>query len=257
MFVPHHDFTFVEIDGKGAEARVVFVLAEDYEALEAMDQKPSLHAKTIALILGIDPNAITKTTPSVPKINVPYYELGKRIRHAGHNGMRAFRLSSYIHAKLDYCEVLMNKFHASNPKIKQNFHNPLREIVAKERMLICPNLRRRTFYNKLNDHLYQESLCYIQQATVSDLTKFTMPRIINALPDDYMKNYKFLTEQHDGFLAEVHKDKVIPYIYTAKQQYERDIDFSECSFSRNYKLRIPVEVSTSETNWMQMKEFRL
>lgn len=256
MFVPHHNFIFVEADGKGAEARAVFVLAEDYAALAAMDQKPSLHAKTIGLILGIDAKTITKTMPCVPKINVPYYELGKRIRHAGHNGMRAFRLSQYIHADLSYCEMLMHKFHDSNPKIKNNFHEPLREIIKNKRQLTCPNGRRRDFFAKLNDSLYQEALCYIQQATISDTTKFTMHRVARDIPG-YMDKYYFLTEQHDGVLAEVHKDHAIPYIYGFKKHYERPIDFNRCSLSRNYELVIPVEVSTSDTNWENLKEFNL
>lgn len=256
MFVPHKDHVFVECDGKGAEARAVFVLAEDYDALDAMDKKPSLHAKTIGLILGIDPATITKTHPAVPKINVPYYELGKRIRHAGHNGMRAFRLSQYIHAGLAYCEMLMNKFHSSNPKIKSNFHEPLREYVRENRYLVCPNGRRRDFFSKLTDSLYQEALCYIQQATISDTTKFTQHRVARDIPG-YMTKYKFLTEQHDGILAEVHKDHVVPYIYGFKKHYERPIDFNRCSLSRDFQLVIPVEVSTSEFNWESLKEFPL
>jgi DNA polymerase I-like protein with 3'-5' exonuclease and polymerase domains len=256
MFVPHKDFVFIECDGKGAEARVVFVLAEDFEALAAMDAKPSLHAKTIALILDLDATKITKTSPMIPKINVPAYELGKRIRHAGHNGMRAFRLSQYIHAKLGYCEMLMNKFHAVNPKIKLNFHDPLREIIRQQRFLTCPNLRRRDFFGKLGDELYQEALCYIQQATVSDLTKFTIHRIVSSL-DGYMKRYKFLNEAHDSFLSEVHKDYIVPYIYTTKHFYERPINFANCSLSRDFELRIPVEVATSSDNWMSLTEFKL
>lgn len=256
MFVPRKNFIFVECDGKGAEARAVFVLSEDYEALEMMDQKPSIHAKTIGMILNVDPNTITKTTPSVPKINVPYYELGKRIRHAGHNGMRAYRLSQYIHADLAYCEMLMNKFHSMNPKIKQNFHEPLREIIREKRHLICPNGRRRDFFAKLDDHLYQEGLCYIQQAVISDTTKFTMWRIAHDL-EGYNKHYKFLTEQHDGILAEVHKDYIVPYIHIFKKHYEREIDFNNCSLSRDFKLRIPVETSISETNWQNLQEFKI
>ncbi len=61
IFVPPKDFFFIEGDGSGAEARVVFVLAEDYENLLAMDSKPKIHAKTAAAIFGIDVNEIKKT----------------------------------------------------------------------------------------------------------------------------------------------------------------------------------------------------
>jgi DNA polymerase I-like protein with 3'-5' exonuclease and polymerase domains len=253
MFIPRRDHVFIEGDGKAAEARFVFVLAEDYEALAACDQKPALHAKTISRILNIDVNIITKTEPFVPKINVPYYELGKRIRHAGHNGMKAFRLAMYTHMDLNYCEFLMNRFHEDNPKIRSNFHNVIADIVRRTRVLKSPNGRVRTFFGKMDDHLLNEAYCQIQQGGVSDLTKFTMWRIKEELPNDYYRRYRFLTEQHDGILAEVHKDLKDRYIEVFKKHYERPIDFRNCSLSRDFELIIPAEISWSDTNWCEMK----
>jgi len=221
-----------------------------------MDQKPNLHVKTIGLILGIDPLTITKKEPKVPKLGLPYYDLGKRIRHAGHNGMRAFRLASYIHQSVSWCEMLMNKFHETNPKIQKVFHEGIRSFVRQYRSLTCPNGRRRDFFSRLDDKLYQEAISYIQQATVSDLTKFTMHRIAGALPG-YMTKYKFLTEQHDGILTEVHKDMTEQYANAFKACYERKINFNQCSLSRDFELIIPVEVSMSDTNWMDLHEIEI
>src|SRR6266850_823002 len=133
MFVPSRNCVFIEGDGNAAEARIVAVLAEDWELLESFDKLPKIHAKTIGMILGIDPNLITKTEPSVPKLGMPYYELGKRIRHAGHNGMRAGRLAQYTHMSLKECVTLMEKFHSINPKINNIFHNTVRKLVEHQR----------------------------------------------------------------------------------------------------------------------------
>lgn len=251
MFVPTRGYVFVECDGSQAEARVVAVLAEDWELLESFDKKPKIHAKTIGMILGIDPMTITSKTPTVPKLGMPYYELGKRIRHAGHNGMEAGRLCQYTHLPYKQCIDLMEKFHSLNPQIKSNFHNPIREIVGRTRELRCPNGRRRDFFARVDDKFYKEALCYIQQATVSDLTKFTMHRVVKELPG-YMRTYRFLNENHDGILAEVKKEQVMEYAAIVKKQYERPINFSKCSLSRNFDLIIPVEIASCEDNWMNI-----
>lgn len=256
MFVPPRDFLFVEGDGSGAEARAVFVLAEDYEGLAAMDLKPKIHAKTASLIFGLPAETITSKGPDIPKIGMTYYDMGKRIRHAGNYDMQAFRLSQMTHAPLSDCKIWLAKFHSVDPKIREVFHQGIYEKIKQDRVLVTPLGRRRDFFGKLNDDLYKEALSYIPQGTISDLTKFTMPRIINSL-DGYMNKYKFLTEQHDGILAAVHKDYVIPYLYAFKRCYERVIDFVGCSLSRDFKLTIPAELSVSETNWMELTEIKL
>jgi hypothetical protein len=72
-----------------------------------------------------------------------------------------------------------------------------------------------------------------------------------------MTHYRFLTEQHDGILAEVKKGYEEQYMKVFKQVDERPIDFSGCSLPRSTELTIPVELSLSEENWMRLKEVNL
>lgn len=261
MFIPHKNFVFIEGDGNGAEARAVFVLAEDYEGLAAMDQKPKIHAKTAALIFDYDVNKIVKNEngewePKIPKIGISYYDMGKRTRHAGNYKMGAFRLAQMTHLPLEQCKNLLIKFHSGNPKLQQVFHYEVMEFVKKNRYLQTPYRRRRDFFARLNESLYKEALAFIPQSLISDITKFTMHRIAADVPG-YMSRYFFLTEQHDGILAEVHKDYTVPYIMSFKKHYERKIDFRVGSLPRDFELVIPAELSMSDKNWMSLREVKI
>lgn len=256
MFVPRRGFCFVEGDGAGAEARVVFVLADDFDGLAAMDQKPKIHAKTAGAIFGIDPYTITSKEPKIPKVGMAYYDLGKRIRHAGNYKMGAFRLAQMSHLPIKFCEEALEKFHAHDPKIKSVFHAEVENFIRRFRHLETPFGRRRDFFNQFSEELLKEAIAYIPQSTISDLTKFTMWRIVDKL-EGYLIDYHFLVEQHDSILAEVKLDLKEKYLETFKRTYERPISFREGTLVRDYELIVPAEVFVGLNNWNNMLEVNL
>ncbi|SRR6266705_2831504 len=258
MFVPTKDFVFIEVDGSQAEARVVAVLCEDYDLLAQFDLKPNIHQKTASLLFGISAEQVFKDRPFIPKVGVSYYHIGKITRHAGNNNIHKIRLSQISHLPVDKCQEILTKFHQNNPKIREIFHKEIKECLIKDsRILVTPFGRRRQFLAKYDDYLVGEAIGYIQQSTVSDLTKFSLHRIVTQLKDHYIKDFRFLNESHDSFLAEVSKDFINKYIETAKLIYERKFSFINCSLSRNFELSIPCEIMISDENWMNMKEFKV
>jgi len=258
MFIPSRNCFFIEGDGSGAEARVVFVLAEDWEGLVAMDQKPKIHAKTAALLFDLDAKDLTSSGPYVPGIGMSYYDLGKRVRHAGNYDLTPFRLAQMTHLPIAKTTELLNKFHDAAPLIRMIYHTGIINQIRKNRTLIMPNGRKRTFHGQINDKLFKEGYSCIPQGTVSDHTKFTMRRIKEALPSGaYFTKYRFLIENHDSLLSEVHKDLKDQYIETLAKYYHRPINFSNCSLSRDFELKIPIEIAVSDTTWLEMKEIIL
>lgn len=252
MFVPHKGFVFVEGDGNSAEARIVAVLAEDYELLASFDSKPKVHAKTAAMLFNVDVNTITKDFPTIPKIGMTYYDLGKRVRHGGHYDLKAFRLAQMTHIMLSECTRMLKLFHSNNPKIKGVFHHEVFEFLRTFRFLVNPFGRKRDFFGTLNDDMYKEALATLPQGTVSDLTKFTLRRVLDECPYS-----RFLTEQHDGVLAEIHESKWEKYGSVFKKHYERKFDFKLCSLPRGFELSIPCEISYSRENWASLKEIQV
>lgn len=265
MFVPHKDHVFIEGDGSGAEARVVFVLAEDYNGLASMDQKPKIHAKTAAKFFGIPVENIKKDangnwTPSIPKVGITYYDMGKKGRHAGNYDMGAFRLTQMTHLDIIESTRILDIFHTNEPNIRRIFHAGVIQQLRLDRTLINPFGRKRTFFSDLNDKTFKEGFAQIPQGTISDLTKFTAWRIKEALQEDwYYKLYRFLAEMHDALFSEVHKDIAMKYMETFKKIYERPISFRNMGqvLSRDFDLVIPLELSWSSTNWNEMKEIHL
>jgi DNA polymerase I-like protein with 3'-5' exonuclease and polymerase domains len=256
MFVPRRNHLFVEGDGSQAEARVVCVLAEDWEGLADFDRKPKVHAKTVQLCFGIDANIVKSEFPLIPKIGVPYYLIGKKVKHAGNYDMEAFRLAQMTHLPLSECKTILEKFHAGNPRIRGVYHNEINQALQRTGLITNPNGRRRQFYGRLDKSSYKQAKAQIPQGVVSDLTKFTMWRIKEEF-EGYMTRYRFLTEQHDGILAEVHKDYAVQYATIFKKHYERTINFVNCTLSRDFDLTIPAEMSISEDNWHNLKEVHL
>ena len=254
MFIPPKGWIFIEGDGSQAEARVVAVLSEDYELLASFDSKPKIHAKTAALIFNIDVNLITKDSPSVPKIGITYYDLGKKIRHAGNYRLQEFRLSQLTKINKSECKRSLKVFHDNNPKIQGIFHKEIDEIITRTRTLETPFRRKRQFFDRFTDHLFKQATAQIPQSTVSDLTKFTMPRIKESLKG-YGIYYRFINEAHDSILAIVRDFYKEEYAQTFKKLYERKIDFKIGSLKRDFELSIPAEISIGINNWMEMKEF--
>lgn len=261
MFIPPKGWVFIEGDGSGAEARVVFVLAEDYEGLASMDMKPKLHAKTAAQIFNIDVKTIVKDVngnwiPSVPKVGITYYDLGKRIRHAGNYRLKEFMLAQMTHIQKSECKRMLGVFHSNNPKIQSVFHAAIDQEINLRKMLETPFGRRRQFFDRITDHTYKEGTAQVPQSTISDLTKFTMPRVKESLPG-YGIYYRFLTEQHDGVLGLVRDFYADKYSINFKHHYERTIDFRRGSLKRDFQLSIPCELSKSSENWQNLKEFEI
>lgn len=249
MFVPRPGYVFVEGDGAAAEARDVAVLAEDWELLESFDKKPKVHSKTAGLVFGIDPMLITKDFPLHPIIGIALYDIGKRLRHAGHYNAGAGVLMMQTHLPIQECNRHMNKFHETNPKIRGIYHHEVEQVVKRERRLATAVGRSRTFFGHWGEALFKEALAYLPQSRISDLTKGTMRRTV-----DELGYIRYLTEQHDGALAEIKKDEWERYAVTFKRIYERKVNFINCSLSRDFELSIPCEISMSENNWMDLKE---
>lgn len=241
IFVPTPGYVFVEGDGGAAEARVVAVLAGDFETLEMMD-KTDIHKLTASWTLDKQITAVTSYDREV---------FGKRPRHAGNYDMGAYRLALMIHKAVDLCEKILERFHANVPKVRGVFHTLVRQIVTNKRILHSPHGRHRQFFGNLDSSLFKEAYSMIPQATVSDHTKFTMPLI-----QQDVESCEFLLEKHDSLLMEVPYSDAEYLFDVFKQHMERPISFRSGSIIRDFDLVIPAEIKWSADNWMDMKKVK-
>lgn len=265
MYVPDsEDEVFVQLDSSQAEARVIFLLAQDEWALEAIDNH-DFHALTASWFFGKDEQAWSK---KVLGYEHPVRFMGKTLRHAGHLGASGKRAMTEVNTsarkyKIDAritikeAELALKIFHNKQPKIKSVFQNGIISALEKDRTLFAgipygfdiDYGGRRTFYERWGDELFRQAFSYIPQRTVSDNTKGAGIRIKERIP-----NIKIIMESHDALLFCMKKSELGQNVPIMKQEMERPIDFSNCSLKRR-SLVIPCDVEIGN-NYQHMSKFK-
>lgn len=248
MFVPSSGYIFVECDLSQAEARVDAVLASDYNILGMFDGTVGIHKLTGSWVFDCEPLDIKK---NILVEGVDRYHVAKTVRHAGERNMQHDRLMMMIHQPVETCIKILKKFHDNQPNIRGVFHKEIRDKVTKERLLVAPNGRRRQFFGRIDEHTINEAISFLPQAIVTDYLKQSLTKTMGECPWAHP-----LVEAHDGFLAEVPKGREEEYGTWFVKNVEVDIDFRTCSLSRDFKLRIPAEVSIGE-DWENMREIKI
>jgi DNA polymerase-1 len=265
MYIPDEDDeVFVQLDSSQAEARVIFLLANDEWALEAID-KHDFHALTASWFLGKDENAWSK---KVLGYECPERFLGKSLRHMGHLGATAKRTVAEVNTnarkyKIDArinqkeADLALKIFHNKQPKIKGIFQNGVIQALEKDRTLFAGMPYgfdsdyggRRTFHERWGDELFRQAFSYIPQRTVSDNTKGAGIRIRERIP-----TVKIVMESHDALLICMKRTLLKEWIPIMKQEMERPISFKNCSLSRT-DLTIPCEVEIGD-NYQNLSKFK-
>lgn len=245
---------FLQADSSQAEARVVFLLAEDYEALRLIDEI-DYHAETASWFFGG-----TRDDYSKKKLGYehPIRFAGKTLRHAGHLGASKKTAAIEVNTQARKYKIdisiseqkaaeALEIFHRKQPKIKQVFQKQVIECINKNRQLIAPVPYgidapvggTRTFFERYGDDLFRQAFSYIPQRTVSENTKGAALRIVSRAG----KYIKIIVESHDALLVSVPIDRKEEAKQILKEEFERPIDFSTCSLKRG-KLIIPCEIES-------------
>ena len=250
MYVVDPGDIFVQADKAQAEARVVFLLADDEQALKDIDEH-DYHALTSSWFFGGVESDYSK---KVLGYESPIRFAGKTLRHAGHLGAGKRRAATEVNTQARKYKIPINIneaiaeralkiFHLKQPKIQQIFHYEVVECLKRDRRLIAPlpygidapigGLR--TFYERWGDELNRQAFSYLPQRAISDSTKADGMRILKRIP------VRIILEAHDALLfsfPERYLDEFAPII---KEEMEKPIRFSSCSISRR-DLVVPCDV---------------
>jgi len=255
---------FVQADSSQAEARVVWLLANDEEALRLVDEI-DYHAWTASWFFG---GVEADYSKKVLGYEHPTRFVGKTLRHAGHLGAGPKRAAIEVNTSARkykipvaitqaIAEQALKVFHYKQPKIQQVFQNGIVEALRKNRQLVAPVPYgvnspiggKRTFFERWGDELFRQGFSYIPQRAVTDNTKAAALRIKKQIP-----HIKIVMESHDALLFSIPVSKLQTYVPIIRKEMERPIDFSKCSLPRRH-LKIPCEIETGK-NYRDFKKFR-
>lgn len=264
MYEPDEGEIFVQLDSSQAEARVVFNLATDEQALLDIDEH-DYHALTASWFFG---GVEADYSKKVLGYESPIRFAGKTLRHAGHLGAGKRRAATELNTQARKYKIpitvteaqterALKIFHSKQPKIQRVFHAEVIECLKNTRRLTAPlpygiDAERggiRIFYERWGDDLFREALAYLPQRAVTDNTKAAGIRIKRQF-----KEAKIILEAHDALLFSVRKEYVEDFIPLAQKEMERPINFGACSLPRRF-LKIPCDVEIGE-NYKDLKKFR-
>jgi len=265
MYIPDSDGEiFIQADSAQAEVRIVFLLADDEQALYDIDHH-DYHALTASWFFGGIENDYSK---KVIGYESPIRFAGKRLRNAGHLGVgkrraaisvntdaRKFKIPIAITEAI--AERALKIFHSKQPKIQSVFHTSVIKCLEKNRQLYAPVPfgidspigGKRTFFERWGDELFRQAFSYIPQRTISDNTKGAGLRIKERIP-----NIKIVLESHDSLLFCINKSDVEHHIPIIKQEFERPIDFRTCCIQRR-SLIIPCEIEIGN-NYQEFSKYQ-
>jgi len=255
---------FVNVDSSQAEARVVFLLAEDEQALEDID-KHDYHALTASWFFGGSEDDYSKRKLGYES---PIRFAGKTLRHAGHLGAGARRASTELNTQARKYNIpirinetiagrALETFHKKQPKIREIFHNGIAAVI-KETHILTASVPygidakiggRRIFYERWSEELLREALPYIPQRSVSDNTKCAALRIKKRI-----KQVRIYLESHDALLFGVPERHLDEWCAIFKEEMERPISFENCSLPRR-DLVIPCDMEVGE-NYMELRKYK-
>ncbi len=267
MYVPDPGHVFIQADSAQAEARVVFLLADDEDALTALDTH-DYHALTASWFFGGSESDYSKATLGYEH---PIRFVGKTLRHAGHLGAgkkraaatvntdaRKFKINVKITEK--FADEALKTFHAKQPKIRGNFHHGVETALQRDRRVLYSgipfglNVRlggRRQFFERWGDELFRQSYSYIPQRSVSDNTKAAGLRIKKHEP----RLARCIIEAHDALVYMIPEKEVNYFAGILKEELERPIRFDTCSIPRR-PLSIPCEVEVGY-NYKDLKKMKV
>lgn len=272
MLVPDPGHVFLQADSEQAETRVVFLLAEDYEALELLD-KIDYHAFTTSWFF---PGTMESYSKKLLGYEVPERFIGKTLRHAFHLGAKARRAALTVNTdarkyKINItiterkAEDSLRTLHNMQPKIKNVFQQGVINELERNRFLIAPvpsginapQGGKRIFFERWGDELFRQAFSSLPQRIVSENTKGAALRIKGCEEHDIKGRAPWidiLIESHDALMVQVPLEREIEAAQILKEEFERPIDFSKCSLPRGL-LTIPCEVERG-MNYKDLKKFK-
>jgi uracil-DNA glycosylase family 4 len=242
MYIPDEEKVFLQFDQSQAEARIVALLAEDYEFLALFDIL-DVHKLTASFCYGLSDGRsgqeLIKAAlagekfPFLDLVIDEQRQIGKNTRHGCNYALGIEGLSIKQKISMYRAKQTMEKIHEMSPKIRGVFHETIQSTLANSRVMYTPFGRRREFFGKWGDELFREAYAHIPQSVIGDNTK----RALLAL--DSVDWIEVLQEGHDSFLTQIPIGKEEECYNIVKPIFEQPIDFNKGTIKRD-PITIPV-----------------
>jgi len=220
IFIPDEGMIFVEADLSQAEARVVAWEAQDDLFKEFFTREKDVHQE-VANFIGVE------------------RVLAKKLVHGIHYGMQSRTLATHVGCSVAQAELYRQKYFKLFPSV-QRWQNHIRAVIQSSRVLYTPLGRKRIFYGRMGEQVFNEGLSAIPQSVVADVTNMGMINL-------HSTGYDILTQNHDSVLLQVPVETLEEELLKIKDKMTIPITI------HGRELVIPVELKVGK-NWGDMEK---
>jgi len=257
IFIPDLGFEMWAADSSQAEARVVAVIAQQWDLVDLFERGDiDVHWENAKRIFEISKSLVYDNK------NKEHYRmryLAKRVIHASNYGMSwvKFRQLLLKDAGLDMskseCENLLETYHRIYPNIRGVYHRGIINQLRRNRELVNPYGRRRIFHDrwpsKGEGELFRQAFAFWPQSTIADMVNSALVDFHN-WSQTTLKRVKVLHQNHDEILYQVRPSYSKVAAEKLKSLMERPIKIGR------YDLIVPAEFSRG-MNWGKYSETNL
>jgi uracil-DNA glycosylase family 4 len=242
IFIPDDGYEMWEVDASQAEARVVAVLAQQWDLVDLFERGDiDVHWANARRIFELDP-ALDYDGYNREHYRMRY--LAKRIIHASNYGMSWYKFKQLLltDAGLDYskseCEELLEAYHTIYPNIRRVFHAGVVRKLRQDRELITAFGRSRIFYDRWPKSSQGE---LFRSAYVVDLVNHALLDF-DTWSEASMGRCQVLHQNHDSILYQVKPNFALAAAQKVKELMERSFSIN------NREVSIPAEFKRG-MNW--------
>jgi DNA polymerase I-like protein with 3'-5' exonuclease and polymerase domains len=249
IFIPDYGYEMWEVDASQAEARVVAVLAQQWDLVDLFERGDiDVHWANARRIFELDPTMLYDA------YNREHYRmryLAKRIIHASNYGMSWYKFRQLLltDAGLDYpkseVERLLESYHAIYPNIRRVFHQGVVRKLRQDRELVTAFGRSRVFYDRWpkssQGELFRSAYAYLPQSTIVDMVNHALLDF-SRWCDKSMGRAEVLHQNHDSILYQVKPSYALAAAHEVKRLMERPFTIN------NREVSIPAEFKRG-MNW--------
>lgn len=253
MLIPDKGKILGETDLSQADARTVGLLSRDDATLWLMDNA-DLHRITTGIFTGILSDVSTvddldgrfdsekkerlnNVSSRVQNISDQIRQMGKRGRHGGNFDMGKHTLMVQFNTESKRFNLgitisewranqILEAFHRFTPKVRDVFHEEIKEFVLTNGFLVNPFGRKRIFFDRSEDAA-KDWYAQIPQSTTSDHLRSGIFRVLDRIPD-----LEILIESHDAFTWQCKIGEEERIAQVIDECFATPIDFSNCSLPR-------------------------
>jgi hypothetical protein len=266
QYEPEKGYVYIQADSAQAEARVVFLLANDEEALRDIDLR-DYHAWTASWFFGGSESDYSKKLLGYEH---PIRFVGKTLRHAGHLGAGKRRAAISVNTDARKFKIpititeataerSLNIFHQKQPKIRGVFQKGVIEALEKNKRIITSSIpyginskfgMKRQFFERWGEELFRQAFSFIPQSSITNNTKAAGLRLRKRI-----KGIRIILESHDSLLFMVPERHVDDWGPQIKEEFERPIRFDTCSLPRRH-LSIPCDLEIGY-NYYELNKLKM